>query len=332
MKVVTKCVAALLALGMSGRSRAGCSAGEDRRLVGQGLLPSEDAALFEAVKKFEAKTGVKVDLSQYAVQDGIPKTVAALDSRQPARRRVHRRLRLPGARQVGVRGQARGSHRRPDADQGQLPPQHRSRRRTSTTTRRRSARTTVSRSSSRRCTSSTGRTCSRRRVDTTIPDTWKEYWAFWCDKAQPDYRKKTGKRIFGTGFPMGVDSSDSYYSFLTFMDAYNVKLVDDNGKVTVSDPKVRAGHDRRRARLHDAVHEGMHAAVGDELEGSGQQRRVPQQDDDHDAQRDDLDRREVVRRHEQRQAQARGARAGEEELLREHRAPRDSRRSPTARR
>ena len=30
--------------------------------------------------------------------------------------------------------------------------------------------------------------------DTTIPETWKEYWAFWCDKAQPDYRKKTGKR------------------------------------------------------------------------------------------------------------------------------------------
>ena len=40
---------------------------------------------------------------------------------------------------------------------------------------------------------------------------------------------------------MGVDSSDSYYSFLTFMDAYNVKLVDDNGKLLVDDPKVKAG-------------------------------------------------------------------------------------------
>ncbi|HET7033669.1 MAG TPA: extracellular solute-binding protein, partial [Casimicrobiaceae bacterium] len=58
---------------------------------------------------------------------------------------------------------------------------------------------------------------------------------------QPDYRKKSGKRGFGTGFPMGVDSSDSYYSFLTFMDAYNVKLVDDNGKLLVDDPKVKAG-------------------------------------------------------------------------------------------
>ena len=49
----------------------------------KGFYKSEDDALFEAVKKFEQKTGVKVDLSQYAVQDMIPKTVAALDSGTP---------------------------------------------------------------------------------------------------------------------------------------------------------------------------------------------------------------------------------------------------------
>jgi len=35
---------------------------------------------------------------------------------------------------------------------------------------------------------------------------------------------------------MGVDSSDSFYSFLTYMDAYNVKVVDDEGKLTVDGP------------------------------------------------------------------------------------------------
>ena len=40
---------------------------------------------------------------------------------------------------------------------------------------------------------------------------------------------------------MGVDSSDSFFSFLTFMDAYNVKLVSDSGKVLVDDPAVRDG-------------------------------------------------------------------------------------------
>src|SRR5467141_2895430 len=47
---------------------------------GQGFYKSEDDALLEAIKKFEAKTGIKVELSQYAIQDMIPKTVAALDS------------------------------------------------------------------------------------------------------------------------------------------------------------------------------------------------------------------------------------------------------------
>jgi multiple sugar transport system substrate-binding protein len=77
--------------------------------------------------------------------------------------------------------------------------------------------------------------------ESDIPKTWKEYWSFWCDKVQPAYRQKSGNRAFGTGFPMGVDSSDAFYSFLTFMDAYNVKLVADDGKLLVDDPKVKQG-------------------------------------------------------------------------------------------
>src|SRR5579871_4970807 len=49
----------------------------------KGFYKSEDDALYEAIKKFEAKTGVKVDLSQYPVQDMIPKTVSALDAGTP---------------------------------------------------------------------------------------------------------------------------------------------------------------------------------------------------------------------------------------------------------
>ena len=50
--------------------------------------------------------------------------------------------------------------------------------------------------------------------ESDIPTTWKDYWSFWCDKVQPAYRKATGTRIYGIGQPMGVDSSDSFYSFL----------------------------------------------------------------------------------------------------------------------
>src|ERR1700679_2710366 len=47
---------------------------------GKGFYKSEDDALLKVVKKFEEKTGTKVELSQYAIQDMISKTVAALDS------------------------------------------------------------------------------------------------------------------------------------------------------------------------------------------------------------------------------------------------------------
>ena len=46
----------------------------------KGFYKSEDDALFAAIKKFEDKTKVKVELSQYPVQDMIPKTVSALDA------------------------------------------------------------------------------------------------------------------------------------------------------------------------------------------------------------------------------------------------------------
>src|SRR6202049_3203685 len=49
----------------------------------KGYYKSEDDALFEAIRKFEAKFNVKVDLSQYADQDMSPKTVSALDAGTP---------------------------------------------------------------------------------------------------------------------------------------------------------------------------------------------------------------------------------------------------------
>src|SRR5262245_56431334 len=49
----------------------------------KGFYKSEDDALYAAIKKFEQKTGVKVELSQYAVQDMNTKSVAAIDAGTP---------------------------------------------------------------------------------------------------------------------------------------------------------------------------------------------------------------------------------------------------------
>ncbi len=148
--------------------------------------------------------------------------------------------------------------------------------------------------------------------------------------------RRTGRRpataIFGIGQPLGVDSSDSFYSFLTFMDAYNVKLVERQRQAPGRRPDGQApGLISALTDYTDVYVQGLLAAVVDELEGPGQQRRLLQQDDGDDAQRDDLDRRQVARRRQQRGAHRRAARDGEEELRRADRAPRAFRTSPTAR-
>jgi multiple sugar transport system substrate-binding protein len=163
----------------------------------------------------------------------------------PARRRTSRTpdvydFQVTG--KVGLRRQARGRHRHHHADQGQVPQEHD---RDDVPVQRQDQEEGVLRHPDEAADDAhpvlEGHAGEAGFKESDIPTTWKAYWDFWCDKVQPAHRSKTGKRTYAIGQPMGVDSSDSFYSFLTFMDAYNVKLVDDNGKLLVDDPKVRAG-------------------------------------------------------------------------------------------
>jgi len=240
MKLLLKICVALSALGLL--CAAAPAAAQEKIVVWwvKGFYPSEDAALFDAVKKFETKTGVKVELSQYAVQDGIPKTVAALDSGTPPD------VAYIDVYDFQVAGKWAYEGKLEDISDVVAPIKGFFLPNTIETTYLYNDKTKKKAYYAFPLKQQTmhieyWKDMLAEAGDTNVPDTWKEYWAFWCDKAQPDYRKKSGKRIFGTGFPMGVDSSDSYYSFLTFMDAYNVRLVDDNGKLLVGDPKVRQG-------------------------------------------------------------------------------------------
>ena len=69
MKMFTRIAAALVAAGALAAAMP--VAAQEKLTVWwvKGFYKSEDDALFEAIKKYEAKTGVKVELSQYAVQD-----------------------------------------------------------------------------------------------------------------------------------------------------------------------------------------------------------------------------------------------------------------------
>lgn len=242
MKVLARICGAVAACAMLAVAMP--AAAQDKLVVWwvKGFYKSEDDALYEAIKKYEQKTGVKVELSQYAVQDGIPKTVSALDAGTP-----------PDVAYIDVfdfqvTGKWAYDGKLEDISDVLAPMKDKFLPNTLETTYLLNAKTNKRAYYAFPIKQQTmhieywkDMLAEAGIKDSDIPTTWKEYWSFWCDKAQVDYRKKTGKRIFGTGFPMGVDSSDSYYSFLTFMDAYNVKLVDDNGKLLVNDPKVRQG-------------------------------------------------------------------------------------------
>jgi multiple sugar transport system substrate-binding protein len=209
----------------------------------KGFYKAEDDAFLAVIKKFEdSHKGVKVELSQYPIQDMIPKTVAALDSGNPPD------VAYGDVYDFQVTGKWAFDDKLEDISSVINPIKARFAPNT--------VETTYLYDDKAKAKAYYAFPLKQQTMhieywidmlneagfkESDIPTTWKEYWSFWCNKVQPASRQKTGKRTFGIGMPMGVDSSDSFYSFLTFADAYNVKMVDDNGKLLVDDPKVKAG-------------------------------------------------------------------------------------------
>jgi multiple sugar transport system substrate-binding protein len=234
-----------LALAAAGLAAGGIAHADETLTVfwTKGFYKSEDDALFAAIKKFEAKhKGVKVELSQYPVQDTIPKTVAALDSGNPPD------VAYSDVYDFQVTAKWAYDDKLEDISSIISPMTARFEPTALSTTflyddkaQKRAYYAFPIKQQTMHIQYWKDMLHEAGFQEKDIPTDWKGYWSFWCDKVQPAYRQKTGKRGFGIGQPLGVDSSDSFYSFLTFMDAYNVKLVNDSGKLLVDDPAVRTG-------------------------------------------------------------------------------------------
>ncbi len=208
----------------------------------KGFYKSEDDALYAAIKKFEDATKIKVDLSQYAVQDMIPKTVSALDAGTPPD------VAYADVYDFQVTGKWAYEDKLADLTDVLTPIKDRFEPAALSTT------FLFDAAAKKKAYYAFPLKQQTMHIEiwsdllekagfkvADLPKDWKGYWDIWCSKVQPALRKATGKRDYAVGFPMGVDSSDSFFSFLTFMDAYNVKLVDDDGKLLVDDPNVRKG-------------------------------------------------------------------------------------------
>jgi multiple sugar transport system substrate-binding protein len=242
MRIRTLCIAMAVAGGLLS---AGPAAAQEKLTVWwvKGFYKAEDDALFKAIKKYEDKhKGVKIELSQYPIQDMIPKTVAALDSGSPPDVAYADVYDFQVTAKWAYDGKLEDITSVINPLRASFEPN--------------ALATTFLYNDQAKNRAYYAFPLKQQTMhiqywkdmlgeagfkETDIPKDWKGYWSFWCDKVQPAYRQKSGKRGFATGFPMGVDSSDSFYSFLTFMDAYNVKLVNDSGKLLVDDPSVRQG-------------------------------------------------------------------------------------------
>jgi multiple sugar transport system substrate-binding protein len=229
----------------TGLVSAGQAWSQDKLTVwwGKGFYKAEDDALYAAIKKFEAANPkVKIDLSLYAPQEMIPKTVAALDAGNPPDVAYGDVFDFQVTAKWAYDGKLEDVSSILTPMRDKFEPTA-----LSTTylyndaTKSRAYYAYPIKQQTMHIQYWKDMLAEAGFKESDIPTGWKDYWSFWCDKVQPAYRQKTGNRGFATGFPTGVDSSDSFYSFLTFMDAYNVKLVDDSGKLRVDEPAVRQG-------------------------------------------------------------------------------------------
>ncbi len=309
MKLKALMIPTLVALGLAA---AGQAAAQEKLTVwwGKGFYKAEDDALYAAIKKFEAKNPkVKVELSLYAPQEMIPKTVAALDAGNPPDVAYGDVYDFQVTAKWAFDGKLEDvtSVPRPDARQV--------------------------RAAALATTFLYNDTDQEPRL-LRLPDQA-------ADDAHPVLEGHAGRGgLQGVGHPdrpgraTGASGATrcSRPTARRPASAASASAADGRGleRLVLLVPDLhgrlqrQAGQRRRQAagrrsggapgpdqradRLHRALHQGLHAAVGHQLEGPGQQRRLPQQDHRDDAQRDDLDRRQVARRHEQRDAHARAAR------------------------
>ncbi|NEQ35919.1 MAG: carbohydrate ABC transporter substrate-binding protein [Okeania sp. SIO3I5] len=71
-----------------------------------------------------------------------------------------------------------------------------------------------------------------------IPQKWDEFWQFW-QKAQKVLRQQGQDDIYALGLPMSIYGSDTYFIFEQILEANNLQIVDERGKLQIDKPGVR---------------------------------------------------------------------------------------------
>lgn len=206
----------------------------------KGFYKGEDDALMNVVDKFQKATGVKVDLSLFATEDCVTKSVAAVEAGTPPDVGFCTTYDFRTTGKWAFDGKIEDVTDVIEPMKGEFQPQ--------------ALATTMLMNGKAGKKAYYAFPVQQQMMHITywkdmleeagfkeadIPKGWDGYWDFWCDKVQGALRKQ-GKRIYGIGHPMGIAASDTFYSFLTFANAFDAKVVDESGKVVLDDPKNKA--------------------------------------------------------------------------------------------
>ncbi|MDJ0743788.1 MAG: ABC transporter substrate-binding protein [Xenococcaceae cyanobacterium MO_167.B27] len=74
-----------------------------------------------------------------------------------------------------------------------------------------------------------------------IPQDWDYFWLFW-QKAQYELRTQHNQDIYGLGLPFSINGTDDMFLlFEQILEAYDVTLLNEEGKLLVDRPEVRQG-------------------------------------------------------------------------------------------
>lgn len=72
-----------------------------------------------------------------------------------------------------------------------------------------------------------------------IPVSWHEFWQFWQEVQVQLQQQQT--EIYGLGIPFSIEASDTYYLFEQILEAYNVEILDSQGRLNIDNLNTRQG-------------------------------------------------------------------------------------------
>ncbi|BAU63652.1 extracellular solute-binding protein family 1 [Stanieria sp. NIES-3757] len=73
-----------------------------------------------------------------------------------------------------------------------------------------------------------------------IPQDWDSFWQFW-QPVSDQIKAQEKSEIYALGIPISVEASDTYYLFEQILEAYDVKILDSQGNLLITQPEVRQG-------------------------------------------------------------------------------------------